>query len=378
MRTVRLPNLTGARFFAALAVLLMHLAPYFPPPIWLRPLIFAGGLGVVFFFVLSGQVLTWNYAHQLQDKLSLRTYFLHRVARIYPLYLLILLIFLGIALANGTETVWSAFKSWPVHALALQAWVPNLALQQSWNAPGWSVSSECFFYAMLPAIIAFRQRVSKRTLWMTSIVYSLCMPFAAYAASRLLHTVEPLTGPVWLVRLPLVGLIPFLWGVLSAPHLARRPTLPAWLTSPYLPLALLVWAIYCFDRFTVDHPYRADAVVLAVYGPILLWLSLALTWGRSWPVRLLDSRPLTLLGEASYALYLVHWLIMPVLPRLIDAVGNRGVAFVMVITGLVVLSIALHLLIERPARQCLTRRFGTSRCANATPQTPYRAQEIQP
>ncbi|MCG8970427.1 acyltransferase family protein [Streptomyces sp. CL12-4] len=69
----RLPSLTGLRFLAALAVFAHH--AFLPiPPLrlladdatefrlyrWFNQ---AGGLGVSFFFVLSGFVLTWSARH---------------------------------------------------------------------------------------------------------------------------------------------------------------------------------------------------------------------------------------------------------------------------------------------------------------------------
>lgn len=50
-----------------------------------------GYLAVSFFFILSGFILTYNYADRWPS-VSLREYLLARFARIYPIYLLALLL----------------------------------------------------------------------------------------------------------------------------------------------------------------------------------------------------------------------------------------------------------------------------------------------
>ena len=64
MRKVELPALTGIRFYAALLVYLSHV-PIIPGGeslVGQRLLFNAGVVGVSFFFVLSGFILTYNYA----------------------------------------------------------------------------------------------------------------------------------------------------------------------------------------------------------------------------------------------------------------------------------------------------------------------------
>src|SRR5207244_705333 len=91
-RFTRLPSLTGLRFYAALLVFLSHAALPIATIrlladdnteytfLWLaRP---AGGLGVTFFFVLSGFILTWS----ARPTDTARAFWRRRAAKIIPSY----------------------------------------------------------------------------------------------------------------------------------------------------------------------------------------------------------------------------------------------------------------------------------------------------
>src|SRR4051794_9279182 len=84
--------LTAVRFFAAFYVLLFHIwgGPGLGwTPRWFQTFASAGFSGVTFFFVLSGFIFVYTYA----DKpLTLRSFWRARLARIYPSYLLSLLV----------------------------------------------------------------------------------------------------------------------------------------------------------------------------------------------------------------------------------------------------------------------------------------------
>jgi peptidoglycan/LPS O-acetylase OafA/YrhL len=74
--------------------------------------------------------------------------------------------------------------------------------------------------------------------------------------------------------------------------------------------------------------------------------------------RLLTSRPALLLGDASYSIYLTHFLVLMVDFKLFGAPAHRGTAFNVAvlsatIVSTLVLSIALYAYYEAPARKWL-------------------------
>lgn len=78
----RLDSLTGARFVAALAVFLFHAGGIFPAEgVFGKALAFIsrdGGIGVDFFFVLSGFVLAWSW----RPGSSVKAFYRRRFARL--------------------------------------------------------------------------------------------------------------------------------------------------------------------------------------------------------------------------------------------------------------------------------------------------------
>src|SRR4249920_3888776 len=97
--------LDGLRGIAALAVLTRHAPDFFssisiyvtspisPVPFSVGPF-FESYLAVDFFFVLSGFVLAHAYGDRLELGMSAQRFMTIRIVRLYPLYLLSLLLFL--------------------------------------------------------------------------------------------------------------------------------------------------------------------------------------------------------------------------------------------------------------------------------------------
>lgn len=152
-----LPALTSLRFLAAAYVLIFHYSSI-PGNVFESQFVRLGYTGVSFFFVLSGFILAHNY-HQVDFARpdALRRYWLARISRVYPVYLLSLiagipfLILLLPKLAAGMTTTLAA-SSLLVAPLGLQAWFPGTAC--ALNCPSWSISVEAFFYLVLPFVLA--------------------------------------------------------------------------------------------------------------------------------------------------------------------------------------------------------------------------------
>jgi peptidoglycan/LPS O-acetylase OafA/YrhL len=125
--------LTSLRFFAALLVLAHH---YFG--------FMAGFSGVTFFYVLSGYILTVNYADRVGSWREVKLFWWKRFARIYPTHLLVL----AAAIPFG-----SSLSVLPINLLLLHSWVPVQSVFFSFNGPSWSISNEAAFYGVFPWLV---------------------------------------------------------------------------------------------------------------------------------------------------------------------------------------------------------------------------------
>jgi peptidoglycan/LPS O-acetylase OafA/YrhL len=153
--------LTIARFFAAMWVVLYHCGGW-PDEIML--VIGAGGIGVPFFFILSGFVLAYT-ARDLTSSSGRRNFYVRRVARIYPVYLLAWALY-GVWLIAHEEQ--RSALSGGLTATLLQSWVPGM--HGEWNSPAWSLSVEALFYAVFPLIYLALARLTSGKLLVVLVV----------------------------------------------------------------------------------------------------------------------------------------------------------------------------------------------------------------
>ena len=163
--------LTGVRMLAAAGVFLSHTPSPEYLPSTLRTFMTAGYNGVTLFFVLSGFVLAWNYVDRMAtlSAQAMWSFFVARFARVYPLYLLALVIAISPLLVGGQP-----LPGLLRHVLAIQTWSPDVTMAFGYNAPGWSIGVEFFLYACFPLVIVVlaRLRRSPRALM---AVAALCV-----------------------------------------------------------------------------------------------------------------------------------------------------------------------------------------------------------
>lgn len=288
-----LPALTGLRFLLALWVILDHLtgpgmmldawARALPYPIY--ALIRGGYLAVTTFFVLSGFVLARSYANTEWSGRNLLRYGMGRVARVYPVYALSLLMVAPFILADPTPRKAPLVAA---HGLLIQGWMGHLPV--SWNTPAWSLSCEMFFYLLFPLAAVWMQGAG---WWKTLAV--------AAATCCLTHV-------MWRLGIsdgtkPLIHMADFLMGIAAScayDLLQRMPRRPAgaWLYVPGLALsaALIAWPA------VLPSPIDLNSALRPLNGALLVGFAL----GGGAAARLLSTRAAVYLGKSSYAMYILH------------------------------------------------------------------------
>lgn len=309
-----LPSLTGLRFVAAMAVVLYHLPMKPFASETATRLVAHGYLGVSLFFVLSGFILTYTYIDADTGALrgSVRDFWWARVARIYPVYLIALLLSLPIfvifrVLVAAPAARPPAYLSAVLTPLLLQAWWPTTATQ--WNTPGWSLSVELFFYALFPFAAVWLARRRRAT----AIAGAIWLLALAIPAAYLVVATGPMSQTpgfdryLWLQAIkfnPVSHLGEFALGVAAGLSFLRRSSsLPAplpfgWVAAAGIVLLGLVAATTGWLPYALCHN--------GLLAPLWASLILGLAANQGLAARVLGSRPLVRLGEASFALYLLH------------------------------------------------------------------------
>ncbi|WP_411267095.1 acyltransferase family protein [Chlorobaculum sp. MV4-Y] len=162
---MRIEALTFFRFIAALIVIIFHFGDYTRLANVFAPFIISGPQMVTFFFALSGFVLMISHYHKKDEKL--RNYYVSRVARIVPVYILALSLSAAYEYGVNNNNITALLLS----ATFLQSWFPPYPL--SFNFPGWSLSVEVFFYVTFPLFLFIirKSEVSVARLALLSMVF---------------------------------------------------------------------------------------------------------------------------------------------------------------------------------------------------------------
>ena len=155
-----MPQLTFTRFIAAILIVLFHFGRNTTPfnNTAISSIIGLAPAGVSYFFLLSGFILSSVY-YKKSEEINKKQYYLKRFVRIYPVYLLALIILIGFLLLTKQVV---DIKAVFLQIFLLQAWFPGFI--KTLNIPSWSLSVEAFFYLLFPFLIANLKQIRKKWL----------------------------------------------------------------------------------------------------------------------------------------------------------------------------------------------------------------------
>lgn len=317
-----LRSLTSFRFFAAYWVFLFHLRSRIDhESTWFWDIVENGARGVDFFFILSGFVIFHVYERQIvSGRFSFRNYMVKRFARIYPLHLVMLLVFLALAI-GGDHRIQGVLAS----VSLLHAWglTDGLVL----NGPSWTLSAEMFVYLVF-GVVAFRSPPT----WLLAAAF-LVTALCAHAFSLQIGKTAfiHLTWDYGSIRiLPL-----FILGMLLKRLLPLvSPTLAA--AMGVLGIAAFCWVASREAGYEILVPF----VLLIVAGAGLSDLPMLPT----------NSRLLVHLGEISYSTYMIHILVISIWFDYLPKLGLGPFPWPFVCIAVIAGSLASYHLVEVPAR----------------------------
>jgi peptidoglycan/LPS O-acetylase OafA/YrhL len=374
----RLPALTSLRFFAALHVLIFHLSAI---KIWkftgvASRLQMTGYVGVSLFFVLSGFILVYVHGNR---EMRAGVFYRERIARIYPAYLFSLLLtapgffylctklkYLDIPIYNWAK-MHLGITAVLVPTLT-QAWVPLAGL--AWNPPAWSLSVEAFFYVLLPFALPWLLRKRNRNLViLIAVCYVIGLTLSsAYCILRpdgMAHVTDDANGLTWLNVLkfnPAVRFPEFIMGACCG-VLYLRGAFSRRLATPLTAAGLLLFASVILLSPHIPYPILHNGLLAPAFAALIVGLALRPAW-MSW----MEIRPLVLLGNASYSLYLLHSFVLGVYFMPVGILKDRGplwnaVGYVLPI----VVAILVYRFVEEPARRKLRPKVEPRAIALAQP-----------
>jgi peptidoglycan/LPS O-acetylase OafA/YrhL len=378
----RLDPLTGLRFLAAFAVVLDH---YWTAFVWWDPtksapsatapqatgwqqVLQAGGHGVDCFFVLSGFILAYTYISPAgQFRGSRAGFWIARIARIYPIYLVGLAVDVVPFLMREHHLggVLATVGSTPLLA---QTWLPSVNTWNAWDPPSWSLSVEAFFYVCFPIAVVALARKSRRQLW---LIAGLSVALFAIIPAALIITVEAWRpSSSWLLDQalyynPLVRLPEFTLGIVLGILYTRRDkqSVPrcSGMPSPLYDIALLCLFAAAVGVAVIPLPphYLAAPLLLPLFAAAIVILAQE----RGVIASLLARRVCVWLGEVSYSIYILHaplwaWLAWIASSGLHVALASP-ILFPIYLMSVLIGSGLSYRFIERPARQAIRDWWAT-------------------
>ena len=390
----QLPALDGLRAIAVVAVLLWHAEV---------GVVRGGFLGVESFFVVSGYLITallWT-ERKATGRTSLKGFWIRRARRLLPALYLLLLVVLAALVVGWSDLVARARGDALAAAVYVSNWYQALSNQSYFAQTGrpspfkhlWSLAVEEQFYLLWPLLLlglillwrGDRVRIAV-TVAALAAASALAMavtfairhePGAAipYDPSRLYYGLDTRAGGLLLgCALALV------WRPWERPERAgatawRRRPLPSW-TNDALGLGGLAVLLLCFWRLSDHLPlvYVGGLQLVAVATALVI----VGTTGRSSPLaRLLGARPLVVVGQRSYSLYLWHWPVYVVTRPGLDVPWSSGPTLVLRLVLSFALAEVSYRFVEVPVRRGVLGRAVRRVRANMKLGPPERRRQVR-
>lgn len=346
-----LQSLQSLRGIFAIMIFLHHF------PVNGHGLFAAGGdCGVDFFIILSGFVMSAGYGSRAADTgFNYRRYMWRRIARLYPLHLLCLILYLvlyGWRIGAGT------YARLVPNLFLLQSWIPAESFYFSGNAVSWCLSDFMFFYAVFPFLARFYHRARK---WFLATLLAVTGAYFAFIWLLPERYVTPLVYIFPATRLLdfVIGMV--LWRVVSC----------------QLSVVGCQFSVFsCWQR-GVGRAWRSVVEIATVgvtvaacvyFGDVTPRLTLASYWwipsaltimvfalhektGGGIVSKILTWKPLVTFGYVSFSFYMLHLLVIASYKLLLSYTGmteHPWIALPVVFAVTVALSLVVYYRFELP------------------------------
>ncbi|WP_080058198.1 acyltransferase family protein [Spirosoma aerolatum] len=334
-------QLTFTRFVAAISIVFFHFAIsnpiwplYLPSFRYLVEFIQVGNLSVLYFFVLSGFILTIS-ATSSEEKINKREFYRKRFARIYPIY------FISFILSVIFSTNYSAWDYF-LNTTLLNGWVWN---SNNLNPAAWSLSAEVFFYIVFPFIVPIICTLTNRALITALFVNSIALYF-------LQVNYNGFYLPKYLPT-PIETVLNFSLGIIGGNIFIRFQSLFSRHARIMAVLFVTSIILFCVSILYYHYTWFDGFWLLSIV--FLLFIISLSALPKNWFLPRLLSKPMLVkLGDISFSIFILQFPIM----HMYDAFLARGrfiigntVHFYTYLLILIITSFMTYTFIENPLRR---------------------------
>ena len=340
---MRIEQLTFPRFIIAILIVIFHFGHNaFPFNISSISFIFNSACyGVGYFFILSGFIMMVAY----QDKkyIPLKEFYQNRIARIYPLYLFALIVFVSYLLYYHSKI---DMIDLILNALLLQSWIPGKAL--TLNFPGWFIPVELFFYLIFPFLFNYiYSRYTLKKLSTAIVFFWISSQILIYAGTFYWFAKPIIYNHDLMSYFPLVHLNQFLIGNLAGMLFIRWK--PISRNYDILILLNIILILIAF-KFPLKLNYH-DGMMAILYIPLIFLICL----NTGFITKFSCCKIPILLGEMSYAIYILQLPVFNICFKVYERIPTLqfSLFFMLYLVVLIFISYIAYYLIEIPARKWL-------------------------
>ena len=338
-------------------VVMYHAAVTLVPEMY--PLVSMGQTGVTFFFMLSGFVLAWS----MNPNTSRGQFYWRRFARIWPLHALTAGAAVVLAFASqGDQSLPRLLAS----LLLVQAWLGDQQWVYAYNGVSWSLSCEAFFYAVFPFLAVRLARLEPgKLLRIGAAVFA----GAACLIAVLLAAVPGFDWGALFYTFPAFRVAEFTVGICLAIAMRKgwKPRFGVGLGAAAAIGSFLLLEVV--DGIAPWHTAGALSGALCIPGFALLIAAYAERDRTGRRPTFASAPAMVKLGEWSFALYLVHELVLRTALELgPESLAERAAYAAIGVVIAIPLAGALYTFFERPIEARLRNRTKQAGPVEDTPQ----------
>lgn len=310
-------GLNGLRFFAAIAVVITHIELIKHQcgfsDIWKENMLVfeLGSLGVIFFFVLSGFLITYLLMQEkaVKETVAVKKFYIRRILRIWPMYYLVVL--LGFLVLPHIHVIDNPYlnkfldSNFAPNFTLYLLFLPNLAFAAYAAVPHigqtWSIGVEEQFYLLWPLIVKYSKNVLRALLMVIGILVVLKVIVLVLYRQMPDNTTIKIIKPF----LAMTKMESMAIGGIGAYFLFKGNEKIKWLMNNGIMISSLI-IIVLLVYFT--PPVIQDAIYL-VYSVLFLVIILNVSSNPN-SILKLENRAFKMLGNISYGIYMYHLIVI--------------------------------------------------------------------
>ncbi len=353
--TQTFPALTGVRAIAAYMVFFHHYIGTCHTDVFLS-FVKEFYTGVTIFFVLSGFLIYYRYSETIAlEKNFLFNYFKNRFARIYPSYLLIVILTF-------------AFYFYSPNSGSMASQIATVILQLTFVrgffdtykfigvGQGWTLTVEESFYTLFPLFMAAIKRWGFAvTLLIAYLTGIFLIGFGALVQFRgFFAPVEFVLNYTFFGRVTEFFFGMYLAKIILSKELKKPNSwMPKFTLLGLIGVYAGIFSMSTFQENCTDYGtfYMGGTVINNLILPVFICiLFYGLIAEDSIVQKFLGSRPMVLLGKASYVFYLIH---VGVFQFILEYAVSTNMFVIFIIMNL--LAIAIYFAVEEPMQKAIRR-----------------------